>query len=504
MRMSMAKDIHNLNTTFIKKHHSYMLEPITYLVNLSIQTKSFPESWKTAIIAPVYKSGEKDLASNYRPIAILPIVSKILEKIVAEQLMDHLESNQLLYSQQFGFRQKYSTESANCYLLEKIKTSLDKGCVVGAVFLDLKKAFDTVNHSILLNKLMQFKISPEALKWFSSYLEGRQQCVRVNEVKSSLLANNMGVPQGSVLGPLLFTMYINDLPMSCSGVNCQMYADDTVIYVSTKTPGLAGERLTQALSDISEWLESSHLTLNVKKTVSICFSMRNRPDQELFQVRIKEEIIEVRSDVKYLGIILDKHLKFDSQVKHVCNKVKTNLNCFRFIRRNLSHQTAKLYMHALIFPHLSYCITSWSQASSTTLKPIVLIYKQAIKIMDQKPLKWHHCRILRKHNLLTFENFINFSTLRFFFNCLNDKLSKLFSTVAIRRRSSHRTITRASTCGDCLVPRCKTSFGQSALSVKGAKLWNSLPTDLKLETDSNVFNKELKKWLKSKQQCLHE
>ena len=157
--------------------------------------------------------------------------------------------NQLLCPQQFGYRQKYATESANCYLLEKIKTSLDKGNVVGAVFLDLEKA----------NKLKKFKFSPEALKWLKSYLEGRQQCVRVNGVKSSMLANSMGVPQGSVLGPLLFTMYINDLPNCCPSVNYKMYADDTIIHVSTKTPSLAGEHMTQALSNISAWPESSHL-----------------------------------------------------------------------------------------------------------------------------------------------------------------------------------------------------------------------------------------------------
>ncbi len=409
-----------------------------------------------------------------------------------------------LIPQQFGFRQKHSTVSANCYLLEKIKASLDKGHVVGAVFLDLKKAFDTVNHSVLLNKLNQFKMSSNALKWLKSYLVGRQQCVSVNGVKSTMHANRMGVPQGSVLGPLLFSMYINDLPSCCPGVNCQMYADDTIIYVSTKTSSLAGEHLTQALSNISEWLQLSHLTLNVKKTVSICFSMHNRPEHDVFEVMINEEITDVVDEVKYRGIILDKHLKFDSQVKYICNKVRPNLNCFRFIRRNLSYQAAKLYMHAMIFSHLSYCITSWSQASSNTMKPIASIYKQAIKIMDRKPMKWHHCRILKKHNLLTFENFMDFSILKFFLKCLNNHVSTLFSELAIRWQSSHRAITRASTSGDCRVPKCKTSFCQSALSVKGARLWNSLPTDLKLETNSNVFNKGLKHWLKSKQQCSHE
>lgn len=149
---------------------------------MSIQTKIFPECWKAAIIKLVYKSGDKDSTSNYRPSAVLPVVSKVLEKIVAEQLVEHLESNQLLYRQRFRFRDKYSTETANCYLLEKIKASLDKGNVVRAVFLDLKKAFDTVNHSILINKLYQFKMSSEAIQWFRSYLGGRQQCVRVNGV----------------------------------------------------------------------------------------------------------------------------------------------------------------------------------------------------------------------------------------------------------------------------------------------------------------------------------
>ena len=242
----------------------------------------------------------------------------------------------------------------------------------------------------------------------------------------------------------------------------------------------------------------------LKKTVSICFSIRNRPISNIFEVQIKNEVIEAVNEVKYLGIILDKNLNFDNHVKHICKKVKPTINCFRFIRRDLSCHTGKLYMHSMIFSHLSYCITSWSQASPSKLKPIFSIYKQAIKIMDKKPMRWHHCDVLRKHKLLGFESFIDFNYITLVYKCLNNHVSPSFSKLVSRRQSPHRANTRATVRGDCLVPKCKTSFGQSAFSVKGQNLWNALPTDLKLETDGNAFKRGLKQWLKTKQQRLHE
>ena len=152
---------------------------------------------------------------------------------------------------------------------------------------------------------------------------------------------------------------------------------------------------------------------------------------------------------------------------------------------------------------LSYCITSWSQASETVLKPITSIYKQAIKTMDQKPMGWHHCGIIRKHNLFTFENFVDYCNIKLVFKCLHNHVSPLFCGLVKRRPSTGRA-TRASTNGDCIVPTCMNSLGQSAFSVRGEDLWNSLPTVLKLETDSNAFDRGLKLWLKSTQRCSHE
>lgn len=326
-----------------------MLSPLTHLVNLSIRENKFPNNWKKAIVTPVFKTGDCDLGSNYRPISILPVLSKVLEKVVASQVIEHLETNQLLHPQQFGFRPKHSTETANIFFIESIKQSLDSGNVVGAVFLDLKKAFDTVNHNILLSKLKSFKFSKEAVDWFESYLQNGEQCVKINQEKSSFLNNRMGIPQGSILGPLLFSLFINDLPKTCPEAGFQLHADDAVIYAPAKSPSKAAETLTQHLYEVQQWLEHSHLILNLNKTVSMCLSIRKPSLHESLHVKIKNEEIQEVNEFKFLGIVLDPQLKFDKHIKKITKTVKSNLNCFRLIRHYIPTQAAQIFMHSMIF-----------------------------------------------------------------------------------------------------------------------------------------------------------
>ena len=198
-----------------------------------------------------------------------------------------------------------------------------------------------------------------------------------------------GLPQGSVLGPILFCLYINDLPTICTDTECQMYADDTVFYVSAKNPHQASEILSRQMVGVSEWLQRNHLTLNYKKTVSMCFSIREKV-LDKFHITIDAKEIDVVNDFKYLGVTLDSRLKFDIHIKKLSKTVKTSLNCFRLIRSCLSFKAAHLYLHAMVLSHLSYCITSWSQATDSTIKPLFSLYKQALNILDQKPQKWHH------------------------------------------------------------------------------------------------------------------
>jgi len=255
-----------------------LVQPLTNIVNSSIKSGQFPDGWKNALVTPIFKSGDDKMSCNYRPISLLPALSKVLEKIVSEQLIHYLEINQYLSPLQFGFRNNHSTESAICLLTENIKQYLDKGNVAGAVFLDLKKAFDTVNHNILISKLSKFNLSKKSLSWFESYLKGREQCVVINGVRSTFLEIKTGIPQGTVLGPILFSLYINDLPDVVSpDIGLLMYADDAVVYASADTCTTVADKLNANLERISSWLASSHLTLNIKKQTLSVSLFKNYP-----------------------------------------------------------------------------------------------------------------------------------------------------------------------------------------------------------------------------------
>lgn len=440
--------------------------------------------------------------SNYRPISILPVISKIAEKWVVRLLTAHLENVQpSLHRLQFGFRTHHSTDSALCVLTENIKGLLDKSPYVGAVFLDLKKAFDSVNHQILISRLTQFNISDQALLWFKSYLSDRKQYVVVDGVKSPCLDSGVGVPQGSILGPVLFSLFINNLPNSCPNVFSQMYADDVVIYTQAKTIQQAAVDLTAALSHVQNWLKDSCLMLNTRKTVCMYFSKRH-VEITRSSVFLNGMELELVSEFKYLGVVLDRTFCFKSHVKKVAQVVKFNLQNFRHIRNNLTVGAAKIYFFAMIISHFDYCLTTWSLACPATLQTIESLYKKALKIFDKKSVSHHYCHVLKKHRLLGFHNMINLKMACQIYKVLHSLAPSPLKDFIKTKDSSQRT-TRASTRGDLIIPHRYTTFGQTVLSVRGGNMWNSLPLTLRECPTYSLFKVQLKKWLWANQSCTH-
>ena len=269
-----------LSTKILKLLSPDIVPFLTYLFNLCLLQGTFPNCFKKAIVVPIFKRGDRFLFSNYRPIALLPILSKILEKIVYSQLSSYLAEEDLLCQHQFGFRKNHSTFMPISILYECITSELKKRQVCAAVYLDLSKSFDTVNPEILLKKLQFYGIQNQCLDFFHSYLTGRSQFLKYNSFTStSPMSTMLGVPQGSILGPLLFLLYINDIHLSSNVPQFLLYADDTALLYSAPTLDELKVTMNNSLSKVATWLNSNRLTLNVKKSTYQLFSIHNRlPD----------------------------------------------------------------------------------------------------------------------------------------------------------------------------------------------------------------------------------
>ena len=273
LKVSKSTGCDKISARFLKDAASVIVTPLTHIINISLMNGLVPDEFKTARVVPLYKKDDRNQEGNYRPVSILPVVSKIFERVVHEQLYNYLCSKELLYERQSGFRPKFSTNTALTFLSDKIRFNMDNGFYTGVVLLDLQKAFDTVDHSILMSKLRAIGADKLTVKWFTSYLSGRKQFVDVDGTYSGEDDVRCGVPQGSILGPLLFTIYVNDMP---GAVDCKLclYADDSLLIVSGKDIRKVEHELEIQMDKISKWLQSNKLSLHLGKTESIVFGSK--------------------------------------------------------------------------------------------------------------------------------------------------------------------------------------------------------------------------------------
>lgn len=281
-----------------------------------------------------------------------------------------------------------------------------------------------------------------------------------------------------------------------------MYADDVVIYVCGESVHAVSNELSQHLEAVAAWFENAGLSLNVKKTLSVCFSSRAKTPTEELNLEINGQKIKQVPQIKYLGLVLDSHLNFESHIKKVCGVAKANLYTFKVIRDCLPFHAAQIFMHSMIFSHINYCITSWSQANVTATMPLKRIYNRAAKILAKKPIRSHHCVSLVQLKMLNFENFIKNAQLKLVHKCLYQQAPQVLcdSIVPLRSVGSR---TRAAYNRNCKVPIRETAFGRTAFTVQGTNNWNNLPTGLKLETDWVRFKYKLKQFLVGGQTCDH-
>lgn len=398
---------------FIKTGKDILTPIITRLCNLCITTGIFPNAFKQALVHPIYKCGDKSEVSNYRPISVLNILSKILEKVLNKRLMGFLEHESILSKNQYGFRRGVCTEDAVLSLTEAVSSILDKKHKCLAIFLDLKKAFDTVSIPILLNKLQNVGVRGAALNIFSDYLTNRTQRVKIKDKISQPSLLSFGVPQGSVLGPTLFLLYVNQLcQFRYPGCTVFAYADDTALLVEGVDWPDVERKADEILRLVTKWLAHNLLTLNVLKTTYVAFSITaaSRPPPTL---SIRAHTCEITTGdcpcssltrsthVKYLGVVVDENLSWHHQVESVKARTRKLIYIFKLLRNSADTSIMKMVYFALAQSLISYCITVWGGAPKTTLLPLERAQRAVIKIINKKSFRFPTHRLYAEYRVLT-------------------------------------------------------------------------------------------------------
>ncbi len=474
---------------------SHVSVHLATLINESFETGIFPDKLKIAKVIPVFKKGLTTKKSNYRPISLLSIFSKIFEKIMYKRLYGFLEVHELLFNMQFGFRTGHSTDHALVSLTENIKSSLDNNRFGCGIFVDLQKAFDTVNHDILLHKLEHYGIRGIALNWFKSYLSNRKQFVSVNGHSSSTCEVACGVPQGSVLGPLLFLIYINDLPNSSNLLSFFLFADDTNIYFESDDLTRLTKTVNKELKKVKSWLDCNKLALNIEKTNFVIFHSPRKKLPALVDLKLGKHNITRKKYVKFLGVLVDEHLSWKYHISELRKKLSRTTGLFFKLRHYIPLSTLLCLYNSLFSSFLNYGIIVWGLTVDTYLDPLFVLQKKVLKCIKFQQTTAPSSPLFHSLKVLKLEDMIHLNILTFVFKAVN-KLSPIyFHNYFTLTTTSHRYGTRQATRGDIFMSlRRTTLYGLKTVQYFGSKLWNTLPLFIRVARNVSNFRSKLKEY----------
>lgn len=489
---------------FLKLAPHVLMYPLSDLFNLSLSTYEIPAIWKHSQIIPLHKAGNSLDPNNYRPISIICSIAKIFEKLIYNQLSNYLNKNNILSPSQSGFRSNHSTTTALLKLTNDIFSSSGNNNLTGAIFIDLSKAFDLVDHYLLLDKLFSIGLSRNALLWFNSYLHNRKHCVALQGYKSDLSIQERGVPQGSTLGPLLFSIFINDLPAIFSDCSIQLYADDTVIYSSQATLSHIQSSLQSNFNHLELWLSANKLIINKTKTKTMLFGTKQNlaiktSNQSLSISCLDGTHLHRVDHIKYLGLWLDSELSFKCHIDNITRKINFSAGVLYRNRKCFTFSIRKKLVLQLILPIMDYGDIVYMTAPNTNLLPLNTLYNRLCRFILGCPYTTHHCTMYETLNLPSLTVRRQQHWLQFIFKCIYfdypQYLKRYMNHLTSRHQLRH--------CSQVffVVPSARKSVSKKSFSFKAPSDWNNLPTHIRSISSFRLFKTVLSSYYETTCSC---
>ena len=484
--------IFKIATSVLKEVKCTISTTLSIIYNLCIEHGYFPEELKIGCITPVFKKGDKSNISSYRPVCSLSSFSKIFEKIVYNRMLHFIDKHEILSKSQFGFRKNVSTETALANFIDYVHKGLTAKHNVGAIFMDLSRAFDVMDHNILEIKLKHCGFRGTFLKFLMSFVRNRKYFVNINGMNSNTRTVNIGVPQGSTLGPLLFLLYINDMKNCSSILQFTQFADDTTSAYSCKNLLDLQQILEREILKVTHWLAANKLILNLTKTHCMLFTFKR--EQQKLEIQINDTFIEEKTVTSFLGVQIDNKLNWKAHIAHICNKVSKAIAILRFVRYCYPKNILKMIYMSLIYSHINYCNLIWGAAEVGIIEPLFILQKKSIRIITKSYYLEHTAPLFESLKLLTVYQVYTLNCSLFMYKCLKCNYCPEFNTM-IHRNSNyydyntrHRDLFRIS-------QRIRLRICHRSFLNTGIGIWNSLGPEMKIINSIPLFKSKMKKFL---------
>ena len=519
MKNSKSCGLDNIDSFVLKLASDELTPSITHIVNLSITRNNFPSLWKTSKVIPLFKKEDATLPKNYRPVSLLPILSKILERAVYNQLVKYLEENRILHPSHHGFRKNHSTTTALLEMYSSWVEAVEQDKITAVIMLDMSAAFDLVDKDILVRKLEIYGLEESSARWMDSYLSDRKQQVYLDGELSETLDVSIGVPQGSILGPILYCLLVNDLPelahnhppiedipsfwnthcSTCGGISC--FADDSSLSKSSTNANILNEEIKEKYGEISEYMAANKLVLNGDKThLLVMASEAKHKKHGNFGVFLDtgQEIIHPQDHEKLLGCSISSNFTWNEHLRNsdfsLHRQITSRINALRKISHSASFETRKMIANGIVISRIIYVIQLWGGTKDYLLKMLQVLQNKAARFVTKCDIYTIQKKLLLQCGWLSVKQLVEYHSLVLVFKTKVEQ-KPVFLHQTLSRSFNYRT--RAASTGSIVLNKPTSGeISRDAFITKSTRMWNSLPPQIKQAESLQKFKWKLKSWIK--------